>query len=128
MIVDTSAIVAIFFQEPGYETLLDSLQRATMAGVAGPTLLEASIVLGARLGRDARPLLRDFLEAIDAEVIAFGEAHWREAASAWLRYGKGRHPAALNFGDCVSYAVARVAGEALLYVGDDFARTDVAGV
>jgi len=59
-------------------------------------------------------------------VVPFGESHYSAAVDAWLRYGKRKHPAALNFGDCLSYAVARLADEPLLFVGDDFARTDIA--
>ena len=84
-----------------------------------------AIVLFAQLQRDARSLLARFLSEASIALIPFGESHYGAAVDAWLRYGKGRHPAALNFGDCLSYAVARLAGESLLFVGDDFARTDI---
>ena len=84
-----------------------------------------AIVLFAQLQRDARSLLARFLSEASITLIPFGESHYGAAVDAWLRYGKGRHPAALNFGDCLSYAVAQLAGEPLLFVGDDFARTDI---
>jgi ribonuclease VapC len=65
------------------------------------------------------------LDELDIQEVPFGEIHWREAVDAYRRFGKGRHPPALNFGDCMAYAVARPAGEPLLFVGDDFALTDV---
>jgi len=65
------------------------------------------------------------LRSIGAEIVPFGEEHYEAAVSAFLRYGKGRHPAGLNFGDCMSYALARVSGLPLLYIGDDFSKTDI---
>ncbi|MCJ7627420.1 MAG: type II toxin-antitoxin system VapC family toxin, partial [Longimicrobiales bacterium] len=65
------------------------------------------------------------LDELDVQELPFGELHWREAADAYRRFGKGRHSAALNFGDCMTYAVAQLAGERLLFVGGDFAQTDV---
>ena len=83
------------------------------------------MVLSARLQGDPTPVLKEFLVAIDAEVIPFAEDHSHAALRAFLRFGKGRHPAALNFGDCLSYATASVTRHPLLYVGDDFSRTDI---
>jgi ribonuclease VapC len=85
-----------------------------------------AIVLFAQLQRDARSLLARFLSEASIAIVPFGESHYGAAVDAWLRYGKGRHPAALNFGDCLSYAVARLANEPLLFAGDDFAQTDIA--
>jgi ribonuclease VapC len=89
-------------------------------------LLETVMVLTARLGRDARPMLSAFLRRLEAEVVPFSEEHLDAAAAAFLRFGRGRHPAALNFGDCMSYAVASVARMPLLFTGEDFGRTDIA--
>ncbi|HQE92855.1 MAG TPA: type II toxin-antitoxin system VapC family toxin [Anaerolineae bacterium] len=125
MIVDTSAIVAIFFKESGYEGLLQKLGRAHAVGIGAPTLVECGIVLSARLGRDARGMLSRFLAENDAFIIPFTDAHYSTAVTAWLKFGKGRHPAALNFGDCLTYAVAKLAGGPLLCVGDDFSQTDL---
>ena len=126
MILDTSAIVAIFLRESGYEQLLSAIEQAETVAVAAPTLLETGIVLSARLGQDASGLLQMFLTSCGAEVLPFTEAHWQVAVQAWRTWGKGRHPAGLNFGDCVSFAAARVADMPLLFVGADFAHTDVA--
>ena len=125
MILDTSAIVAIVVREPGWEGLLDKLARAPERGVGAPTLAEAGIVLSARLRADARALLVRLLQEFEIETLPFEDAHWREAIEAWSRFGKGRHRAALNFGDCLAFATARLAGRPLLCVGGDFARTDV---
>ena len=126
MILDSSALVAIFTREGGHEVLVDAVTEAPAAGVGAPTLVEAGIVLSVRLRLDARPLLARFLHDLGIMVVPFGEDHWREALDAFERFGKGRHPAALNLGDCFSYAVASLAEEPLLCVGDDFRKTDLA--
>jgi ribonuclease VapC len=125
VIVDTSALVSIVLAEPGHEQLPDRLGQGTRAGIGAPTLLETRIVLGARLGPSASTLLARLVQSSDMEVIPFTAEHTDVALNAFLRYGKGRHPAALNFGDCISYAVARLAREPLLCIGEDFARTDL---
>lgn len=127
MILDTSSIVAILLKEPGFENLLQTITEGD-AAVGTATLTETAIVLSARLRRDARPVLSRFLTEASVAVVPFGEAHYSAATDAWLRFGKGRHPASLNFGDCLSYAVAKLADEPLVFVGDDFARTDVGPV
>ena len=125
MILDTSAVVAILLKEPGYEELLRMMADAN-AAIGTATLTETAIVLSARLNRDARPLLSRFIAEASIAVVPFCESHYGTAVDAWLRYGKGRHRASLNFGDCLSYAVARLANEPLLFVGEDFAQTDIA--
>ena len=125
MVLDSSAIVAIHLREPGHERLVEKAQDAQVVVIGVPTMLETVMVLSARLGQDARPLLFAFLRRLEAEVVPFNEQHLDAAAAAFLRFGRGRHPAALNFGDCMSYAVASVAGMPLLFTGDDFARTDI---
>lgn len=125
MILDSSAIVAVVRREPGYEALLARFAAAEHVAIGAPTLVETAIVLEARLGIDARPILARLLDDFRVVVVPFVEAHWQEAARAFRRFGKGRHPAALNFGDCLSYAVARLADRPLLCVGDDFAKTDL---
>lgn len=125
MILDTSAIVGIVFQEPGWEGLLEALVAAGVRGIGTPTLTETGIVLGARLGRDSRPLLARFLQELDVTVVPFGEPHWREAVRAWNEFGKGRDAARLNFGDCLAYATARLASQPLLCKGGDFRQTDL---
>lgn len=126
MILDSSALVAIFTQEAGHEGLVDAVAEAPAAAVGAPTLVEAGIVLTVRMRLDARPLLARFLHDFGIMVVPFGEDHWREALDAFDRFGKGRHPAALNLGDCFSYAVASLAEQPLLCVGNDFRKTDLA--
>ena len=126
MVLDSSAIIAIHLKEPGYERLIDAIDRAEILVVGVPTLLETVMVLSARLGQDARPLVSSFLHRLQAEVIPFNETHLDAAATAFLRFGRGRHPAGLNFGDCMSYAMAAVADLPLLFTGEDFTRTDIA--
>jgi ribonuclease VapC len=125
MIIDSSAIVAVLLREAGHDELVELLMREEQPGVGAPTLAETALVLTARMGLMARTLLARFVDEAELVVISFDDEHWPVATDAFLRFGKGRDPAALNFGDCMTYAVARVADEPLLYVGDDFARTDI---
>ncbi|MCU1262747.1 MAG: PilT protein domain protein [Bryobacterales bacterium] len=125
MVLDTSAIVALLLAEPGFKGLMMKIQTARILAVGSPTIVEAGMVLSSRLRRDARPELSEFLREAEVHVVPFGEDHWNTALSAFLRFGKGRHPAALNFGDCLAYAAAAVASLPLLCMGDDFPRTDI---
>ena len=125
MIVDTSALLAIVFQEPGYEDVLDRILSATVVAAGSPTLAEAGIVLHARLGAGGHGLLERLLDELAIEEISFGSVHWREAVEAYRTFGKGQNAAGLNFGDCMTYAVARLSGEPLLFMGEDFAKTDL---
>lgn len=125
MILDSSALVAIALDEPEREALIGKINAAPSVAVAAPTLVEAGIVLSARTGQNAGPLLSELVEAADAIVIEFGADHWETALQAWWEYGKGRHQAALNLGDCIAYAAARLAGVPLLAIGDDFSQTDI---
>jgi ribonuclease VapC len=126
VILDSSAVIAIIFREPGFEKLVVKMARAEAIGIGAPTLAEAAIVLSAKLKADPRGLLARFLQEFEVVVTSFGEAHWRETVEAYRRYGRGHHPAGLNFGDCMSYAVARLAAQPLLCVGEDFPKTDLA--
>jgi ribonuclease VapC len=128
VILDTSVIVAIALREPGYEDLVSKLLSADTIGIGTPTLTEAGMVLSSRLGSDPQALLDRFLRDFRVIEVVFGDQHWREALEAFRRYGKGRHPAALNFGDCLSYATARLANHPLFFIGDDFSRTDIEAV
>jgi ribonuclease VapC len=125
VIVDTSALVAIVVQEPGSDELIEKLATASRAGIGAPTVAELGIVLTARLELDPLALIRRLLDEFAITEIPFGPDHWRQAVDAFERFGRGRHPARLNFGDCLTYAVASLAHEPLLYVGDDFAATDL---
>ncbi len=111
--------MAINIKNARVERLLDEVAELT-----GETKTEG-IVLSARLRSDARGLLARLLQESGIAVLHVTEAHFGVAVDAWLRFGKGRHPASLNFGDCLSYATAVLAGAPLLCVGDDFAQTDV---
>jgi ribonuclease VapC len=126
MVLDSSAIVAIHMREPGHEVLMDRIDAAEVVVVGVPTLLESVMVLTARVGHDSRPMLFAFLRRLEAEVVPFNQEHLDAAATAFIRFGQSRHPAALNFGDCMSYAIASVAGMPLLFVGEDFRQTDIA--
>ena len=125
MILDSSAVVAIVLAEPQKPELLQKIYAAGPAGIGAPTLVETFIVLSSRLRGDPASLLEKLLLELDVEVIPFSDEHYRSAATAFLRYGKGRHPASLNFGDCLSYAAVSVAGEPLLFVEADFTLTDL---
>jgi ribonuclease VapC len=125
MVLDSSAIIAIELREPGFERLIDKIGDAKAVVIGVPTMFETMIVLSRRRGQDARPWLRGFLRSAKAEAVTFTDEHLDAAIDAFLRYGKGRHRAALNFGDCMAYAVAAVAGMPLLYTGNDFAQTDI---
>lgn len=125
MILDSSAIIAIVFREPGFETILKQLAESQFTGIGTPTLTETAIIMTARMGIDAGSQLSLFIQEFGITEIPFGNDHWREAVSAFYRFGKGRHAAALNFGDCMCYAVARLAGQPILCKGSDFAQTDI---
>jgi ribonuclease VapC len=126
VILDSSAVVAVLIKEPGYEELATKMREADVLGIGAPTLVEIGVVMGRRTDGDAgQEALSRFRQSLDVIVIPFGEPQCEVAADAFIRYGKGRHPAKLNFGDCMSYATARVADKPLLFVGNDFARTDI---
>ena len=125
MVLDTSALVSIQIEEPGFQTLFRKIEEAPHVMIGAPILFEAAMVLSSRTGTDARFSLSRGLRRLGVEIVPFTEEHYDAAVSAFLRYGKGRHPADLNFGDCMSYALARVSGLPLLYTGTDFSKTDI---
>ena len=126
MIVDTSALLAIVFQEPGYESLIDRQAPGTgEEGSGNSDPCRGGLVLTGRLEGDADAQVSGILQQLEIVPVPFGERHWRTAVEAFHRFGKGRHPAALNFGDCLSYATAKLADRPLLFVGDDFSKTDL---
>jgi ribonuclease VapC len=100
--------------------------QADVVRVGAPTLVETGVVLAGRRGTPAGRELFDLVRELGITVVPFGEAEWQAALQAYGRFGRGRHKAALSFGDCLAYATAAVAGDTLLFVGDDFARTDIA--
>jgi ribonuclease VapC len=123
--LDSSALIAVLFAEPGYLDLVDRILEADHVRVGAPTLAETSLVFTGRRGRADARAVEDLVRELGITVVPFGEAEWRVAVDAFVRFGRGRHPAALNFGDCLAYASAAVAGDRLLFVGEDFARTDI---
>jgi ribonuclease VapC len=125
MVVDSSALVAILLAEPGFERLREAMITAADVIVPAPVLVEAGMVMLSRTGTGGLTDLDDLLERSGARVLALSEGQARVAVVAFGRYGKGRHLAGLNFGDCMAYAVAMAEGVPLLFTGADFARTDV---
>jgi ribonuclease VapC len=126
MVVDSSALLAILLGEPDRDIYLEAIRTAPRARVGAPTLVETAVALGKRLGFGKAHLVDRLAEALGLEVVPFTAEHYQEAVRAYARYGKGQHPAGLNLGDCLSYALAKVEGEPLLYKGEDFDRTDLA--
>lgn len=126
MTLDSSALVAILFAESGHLDLVDRILEADHVRVGAPTLVEASLVMSGRRRTPSAREVEGLVAELGVTVVPFGEAEWRLAVDAFTRFGRGRHPAALNFGDCLAYATARSLGDELLFVGDDFARTDLA--
>jgi ribonuclease VapC len=123
--LDSSALVAVLFAEPGYLDVVDRILEADHVRIGAPTLVESSIVFAGRRGRPTAGEVDDLVRELAITIVPFGEAEWRAATDAFLRFGRGRHAAALNFGDCLAYAAAAAAGDTLLFVGDDFAHTDI---
>ena len=125
MVIDTSAILAILLQEPAADRLMSAVEADRTRLVSAATVVEASLVLLGRYGEAGDPPLDRLLRGIGAEIVPVGEEQVALARDGALRFGRGRHPAALNFGDCFSYALSVERGEPLLFVGDDFSQTDV---
>jgi len=125
MVLDTSALLAILLGEPERDAFLDLLVAAEDPILSAATLVEASIVMLARTGEAGIADLDELLDAAAVRCVAVDAEQARHARATFARYGKGRDPAALNFGDCFAYALARATGRPLLFKGDDFARTDV---
>jgi ribonuclease VapC len=124
MIIDTSALLAILQDEPERRMFNEAMEMADSRRVSAATFVEASIVIESRFGAEGLRALDRFLERGDIEVMPVDVEQARYAREAFMRFGKGRHPAGLNFGDCFSYALAKVLSEPLLFKGDDFALTD----
>jgi ribonuclease VapC len=125
VIVDSSALIAILFKEPEAPAFAAALQGAPSRAVAAPTVVETAVVAEGRTQPAMGEALDDLLRAMRAEVVPFTAQHAAIARQAWRRFGKGRHPAKLNLGDCFAYALAIERDEPLLFKGEDFARTDV---
>lgn len=125
MVVDSSAISAILLNEPERPQFLSAIVSAEKALLSAVTLLECRIVALRRTGHDWQNELSALFERLPLTVVPFDRDQADLASSAYRAFGRGRSPAALNFGDCVSYALAKSTGEPLLYKGKDFAQTDI---
>ena len=125
MVVDTSALIAILLLEPEAERFTMAIADARPRLLSAANLLEAGIVIEGRLGLEAGGDLDQFVTDVDLEVEPVTVAQVRVARQAYRIYGRGNHPAGLNFGDCFAYALAKTTGLPLLFKGDDFAQTDI---
>ena len=125
MILDSSALLAVLNRESDADLFQDAILTASPRRMSVANMLEATIVVEGRGGAEAGRELDAFLEHAEIEPAPVTVEQLEAARRAWRHFGKGRHPAALNFGDCFAYALAQVTGEPLLYKGEDFARTDI---
>jgi ribonuclease VapC len=125
MVIDTSALLAIFLGEPERKTFLNLITESDVRLISAANLLEAGLVLEARRGESAGREFDLFVQQAALEIVPADAEQVEIARAAWRKFGKGRHKAGLNFGDCFAYALAKVSGEALLFKGDDFALTDL---
>ena len=125
MVIDPSAIAAILLNEQEAEIFEDKIAVDPVRKLSAAGLVEIAMVIEGRLGDLGGALLDLWLHKAGIDIVPVDAAQAQAARRAWRRYGKGRHPAGLNFGDCFSYALAKTSGEPLLFKGDDFALTDV---
>jgi ribonuclease VapC len=125
MVIDTSAIVAILQAEPGHGTFLKAIESADSNWMSVASYVESSIVIESRYGLEGLRDLDRLISRAGIELIAVDKEQGQLARSAFSHFGKGRHRAGLNYGDCLSYAAAMSLGEPLLAKGDDFMHTDV---
>ncbi len=128
MVVDTSGLLAILLDEPERRPFNEAIEAAESRSMSVASFVEVSIVVEARFGADGLRDLDTFIERAAIALVAVDLEQAHVARRAFSRFGKGRHPAGLNYGDCFAYALATVHGEPLLYKGEDFLRTDVAPV
>lgn len=125
MVIDTSALAAVFFGEPERQRFLAAIASASTRLISAATVLEAGMVIEARQGDAAGREFDLFMIRASIQVVPVDSEQTEIARSAWRKYGKGRHRAGLNFGDCFSYALAKVTGESILAKGTDFSLTDI---
>ena len=126
MIVDTSAMLAMLLEEPEGHLFDVAILGSAAPRISAASLLECSMILESRNGADGVRDLELLIARFRIEIVPFTESQARIARGAFARFGKGRHPAKLNFGDCMAYALARETGEDLLFKGTDFSQTDIA--
>jgi ribonuclease VapC len=125
MVVDTSAVLAILQRESKAEVLARAMEQAAERSISAVSVLEAGIVTLSRRGEAGVQKLDSFIVVAELEIVPFDAEQSLVARDAFKRYGKGRHAAGLNFGDCAAYALAATRALPLLYKGDDFSKTDV---
>ena len=125
MIIDTSALMAILQLEPEAKRILDAIKAADRRAISAATFVEAGIVAETRAGEQGARNLDAAVTRMQIEVVPLTVNHAAHARRAFRRYGRGRHPARLNFGDCFAYALAKASGEPLLFKGNDFSQTDI---
>lgn len=125
MVIDTSAVIAILQQEPEAERLARAIAMADRRLLSAASLLEAGMLMRSRFGPHGERDLDKLLVSLKIEIAPVTAQQIAFARAAFSRFGKGLHPAALNFGDCFSYGLAKDIGDALLFKGDDFSRTDL---
>ncbi len=128
MVIDTSAVLALLFNEPEADDIEVAFDDDPVRLMSTTSSVEAAIVVEARLGAAGGREFDLLLHKAGIELVAVTAEQAEIARDAWRRFGRGRHEAGLNFGDCFAYALAATSGEPLLYKGDDFSKTDIARV
>jgi ribonuclease VapC len=126
MVIDTSAMIAVLLEEAESAAFVAALEADGTRLLSAVNFVEAGIVLERRVGPEANRDLLDFIDEAEIEIVPVDLDQANLARLAYTKFGRGNHPAGLNFGDCFAYALAGARGEPLLYKGDDFSRTDVA--
>lgn len=125
MVLDTSVLIALLGNEEEAPALEEALEKDPIRLLSAGSLVETMIVVEGRWGEPGSRELDLLLHKVSIEVVSFDRDQAQVARGAFRRFGKGRHPASLNFGDCFSYALSKISGEPLLFVGQDFSQTDL---
>jgi ribonuclease VapC len=126
IVLDSSPLVAVLLREVDADHYKDAVRQADRLYITAPNKLEAMMVVGGKMGQNGIALVQELIGNLQIETVPFTEVLADRATDAFLRYGKGQnHPAKLNFGDCIAYALAKSLDAPLLYKGDDFAKTDI---
>jgi ribonuclease VapC len=125
MVIDSSVLIAILLAEPDAEYYANLISEASNIYISAVSIFESSIVIESKKGEEGAKEYDRLLETISPNIVAFDNQQANLARIAWQNYGKGRHPAKLNFGDCCSYAIAKYLNQPLLFKGEDFSKTDI---
>jgi len=125
VVVDSSVLIAILLAEPEAEDYAKRLIDTDDIYISAVSIVESSMVIEYKKGEQGAMQYDELLKIIVPTIVAFDSEQAKLARAAWRQYGKGRHPAKLNFGDCCSYAVAKYLNKPLLFKGDDFSKTDL---